>query len=143
VGGFQYTFPTSITISFPESFRLTGTYEFQGPQQTDTIPFDVLYTRVLGASTVIRNGPAYVSVGTDFPDTGQPGLVLNSSATYRPMTFTLYSGTAGGQPFNVSLRNITIFAAISVPEPTSLCLCAASLLAVLPTVAKRWPRCMR
>jgi hypothetical protein len=139
VGGFQYTFPTSITISFPESFRLTGTYEFQGPQQTDTIPFDVLYTRATGASPVIRNGPAYVTVGTDFPDTGRPGLILNSGVIYRPMTVTLYNGTAGGQPFNVSMRSITIFAAISVPEPTSLCLWAAGLLGVIGTIG-RMPR---
>jgi hypothetical protein len=66
---------------------------------------------------------------------------LNSGGTYRPETATLYNGTAGGEAFNVRLRNITILAAISVPEPMSFCHWAVSLLAVLGTVAKRWPRC--
>lgn len=129
--GYRYQFPANVVFEFPDSFTVSGTYKMQGPTETATVPFSMLYSRV-GSASVIRPSTGFIDVGTNFPDTASITASVGSSATYRPASNILFNGTVNGQLFRIEFLEARLFAGIPIPEPATWLYALAAISLVQP-----------
>ena len=134
-GGFWYGFPSNVTIAFPDSFTVSGTYIVEGPTETVTVPFNVLYSRSMSAN-VTQTWLGLVDVGTDFPNTARAGVTpprqAQASRFYDPATGLIFDGTVDGRTFSFRLFRTEIVATLpSIPEPMSVCLWVIGVIGCL------------
>jgi hypothetical protein len=130
-GGFAFSFASRMTVSFPDSFTVSGTYTVQGPTQTFSTPFNVLYERIGDAqlSSLVQVG---IHPGQDFPNTTTLfGYSDNRSSQYRP-SIRDFRGVVDGYDVGITFYQTEIPAGLGIlaPEPAS-CLLAVFALCVV------------
>jgi hypothetical protein len=128
-----FSFASRMTVSFPDSFTVSGTYTVQGPTQTFSTPFNVLYERIESAHStpLVQIG---IRPGQNYPnDTTLWGYSGNPSKQYRPSIRDI-SGVVDGRNVAITFYGTEIKAGLGIlaPEPASwllacLALCCATI----------------
>jgi hypothetical protein len=140
--GTQYRFTPNVTLAFPNSFTLSGTYHLQGPTQTVDVPFNVVYSRT-GSATVAQSWNNTIDVGLNFPETGKLDTFFSGvEKTYAPGNASLFSGMVDGRSFNVRFATVTLTVRVPVPEPTCASLASVGALVFCQAVGRRLGRPM-
>jgi hypothetical protein len=142
VFGTRYRFTPNVTLSFPSSFTLSGTYHLQGPTQTVDVPLNVVYSRT-GSPTVAEPWINIIDVGLNFPETASLETFFTSvERTYRPGNATVFTGIVDGRSFDVRLPSVTLTVRVPVPEPTSAMLAAVGAIVSCQAIGRRLGRPM-
>jgi hypothetical protein len=137
VGGTLYRFTPSVTLGFPSSFTVSGTYHLQGPTQTVDVPFNVSYSRTTSA-TAARTWFSDIRVGLNFPETAELDARFHEVETrYSPANATVFSGIVDGRSFNVQFAPVTLNVRLPIPEPTCASLASLGAIVFCQAIARR------
>jgi hypothetical protein len=140
--GTRYRFTPNVTLAFPNSFTLSGTYHLQGPTQTVDVPFNVVYSRT-GIATVAQSWINTIDVGLNFPETGKLDTFFSGvEKTYTPGNASVFTGIVDGRSFNVRFATVTLTVRVPVPEPTCASLASVGALVFCQAVGRRLGRPM-
>jgi hypothetical protein len=133
----SYQFRSDVRLMFPATFTVTGTYQVQGPTETITRPFTVVYNRTTGSPTLNGLWIGFIRPGSDYPETAIMGAIdiLPFYPTYRPAPMTIFQGTVDGIQVTANLFDASteVRLPMPVPESTSAFLWAVgfAMLAIL------------
>jgi hypothetical protein len=142
--GTLYETDFDIELSFPDEFRLTGTYIVQGPTQSVTVPFNARFLRGNPNPNVENRVFLRVDTGTNFPDSASvtlPFVGLHGQFYVATVaTQTIFQGTIDGVMVNARFTDVSgdageRFAAQLwlnqlIPEPSSGLLAATAVAAI-------------
>jgi hypothetical protein len=137
VGGTRYRFTPNVTLAFPSSFSLSGTYHLQGPTQTVEVPFNAVYSRTTSA-TAARSWVSQIDVGLNFPETAELDMIFaDIETTYTPANPTVFAGIVDGRTFNVRLSSVRLTTRAPLPEPTCASLATFGAIVFCQVVGRR------